>query len=531
MNTPTTLLTILSAGLLAACGGGGGGGNATSSTNGAPPTNTVTGKVMFKGAPLPGATVIAYDSNGNRVFQAATTDANGQYSFSGFGTFCTDCQPTYALFASKPGYAFYPSLASNPTGSRAAYVFNTAPQTWFVPNGAAVARAGFNGVFTNPNGGAGIMFNVITYISVPNNSIVGANFTAYDVTTPLVSLPATGQQTSYVAGDDAALQKGVASPAVRFVDNHDGTVTDNLTGLVWLKNAGCFAPTVWASALADANQLASGMCGLTDGSTAGQWRMPNLIELESIVDASAANPAVTPGNPFINISNGIYWTSTDYFGGEVGSFSAWTIRMSDGRYINDGIANYMTTANNAVWAVRGAGGGAVHLQATGAYVPAGPGDDGTIQNGVPLTAPRMIDNGNGTVTDTMTGLTWMKLANCINQPWAQAVAAVQALASGQCGLSDGSAPGSWRMPNRKEMQSLADRGQNNQALYFDETFNSGQPPISSQQAAFTNFIQFQYYWTSTTNASDPTEAWTVFSCDYGVYDIPKTNTGYTLAVR
>jgi len=50
-------------------------------------------------------------------------------------------------------------------------------------------------------------------------------------------------------------------------------------------------------------------------------------------------------------------------------------------------------------------------------------------------------------------------------------------------------------------------------------------------ANFSNFVQFQYYWTSTTNASLTTEAWTVFSCDFGVYDIAKGNTGYTLAVR
>ena len=41
----------------------------------------------------------------------------------------------------------------------------------------------------------------------------------------------------------------------------------------------------------------------------------------------------------------------------------------------------------------------------------------------------------------------------------------------------------------------------------------------------------EYYWTSTTDAADTTEAWTLFSCDYGVYDTPKANTGYTLAVR
>jgi hypothetical protein len=42
-----------------------------------------------------------------------------------------------------------------------------------------------------------------------------------------------------------------------------------------------------------------------------------------------------------------------------------------------------------------------------------------------------------------------------------------------------------------------------------------------------------YYWTSTTDAADATGStvWTVFSCDYGVYDQPKSVTGYTLAVR
>jgi len=135
------------------------------------------------------------------------------------------------------------------------------------------------------------------------------------------------------------------------------------------------------------------------------------------------------------------------------------------------------------------------------------------------------------VTDTATGLIWMKQANCINMTWANAVAAVQSLASGQCGLSDGSVAGNWRMPNRKEMQSLADREQNNMADYFDETFTSGYASINSQSAIFTNFIQQQYYWTSTTNAAMTSEAWTVFSCDFGVYDIAKNSIGYTLAVR
>jgi hypothetical protein len=41
----------------------------------------------------------------------------------------------------------------------------------------------------------------------------------------------------------------------------------------------------------------------------------------------------------------------------------------------------------------------------------------------------------------------------------------------------------------------------------------------------------EYYWTSTTDAAKVSEAWTVFSCDFGVYDFAKANAGYSLAVR
>ncbi len=34
-----------------------------------------------------------------------------------------------------------------------------------------------------------------------------------------------------------------------------------------------------------------------------------------------------------------------------------------------------------------------------------------------------------------------------------------------------------------------------------------------------------------TDAADPTQAWTVYSCDFGVYTIPKTDLRYSLAVR
>jgi len=56
-----------------------------------------------------------------------------------------------------------------------------------------------------------------------------------------VDLPKTGQTTVYSTGDDGDIQAGVSWPSPRFMDNGDGTITDNLTGLMWLQDANCIA--------------------------------------------------------------------------------------------------------------------------------------------------------------------------------------------------------------------------------------------------------------------------------------------------
>ena len=159
------------------------------------------------------------------------------------------------------------------------------------------------------------------------------------------------------------------------------------------------------------------------------------------------------------------------------------------------------------------------------YVAYATGDDGTLQTGVPLTYPRWVDNRNGTVTDTVTGLIWLKKANCISGQWSESIAAINALATGQCGLADGSIAGSWRMPNRNEMQSLSDRMENNHADFFNRTYTWKATHALYQTPIFASFVVSDYYWTSTTDAADTSEAWTVYSCDFGVYNIPKNRHG------
>jgi hypothetical protein len=144
------------------------------------------------------------------------------------------------------------------------------------------------------------------------------------------SVPQTGQTACYNTagaeiicdgtGQDGELLTGAAWPDPRFTVNIDGTATDNLTGLIWLGNANCFNETpTWATALNDANGLASGDCELTDGSSAGDWRLPNLRELHSLIDFSNSFPAVpntagtgqwTSGDPFTGVRSGYYWSST-----------------------------------------------------------------------------------------------------------------------------------------------------------------------------------------------------------------------------
>ena len=157
----------------------------------------------------------------------------------------------------------------------------------------------------------------------------------------------TGQKTSYAAGDDGAFQAGVAWPSPRFTDNADGTITDRLTGLIWLKNANCAAGATmkWSQALNFCNTLSSGSHGLTDGSVAGDWRLPNRKELMSLVDYSRYAPALPQGHPFSNVQSTWYWSATT---GADDTFNAWVVNMNFG-IVGSGAKTY----RHYVWPVRG----------------------------------------------------------------------------------------------------------------------------------------------------------------------------------
>ena len=153
-----------------------------------------------------------------------------------------------------------------------------------------------------------------------------------------VDLPKTGQTTCYdesgnvidcaETGQDGDIQAGVDWPEPRFEDNGDGTITDHLTGLVWLKNANCAGSMNWYDALTYCNNLAHGSCGLTDGSVAGDWRLPNIIELESLVNTEESNSAAWQNTQgFSNVQSSYYWSATT---SAYHTVNAWLVGMVSG---------------------------------------------------------------------------------------------------------------------------------------------------------------------------------------------------------
>jgi hypothetical protein len=140
-------------------------------------------------------------------------------------------------------------------------------------------------------------------------------------------------------------------PDPRFMDNKDGTVTDNLTGLIWLKNTNCFKMMDWESAILALKSLKDGDCGpdsaliLSDGSSAGEWRLPSMKELCILIDYSRRNPALPNGHMFSDFPSGYYWSATalDYHPG-----LAWIVYIESGTTCYDDIKNHA----GHIWPVR-----------------------------------------------------------------------------------------------------------------------------------------------------------------------------------
>jgi hypothetical protein len=174
-----------------------------------------------------------------------------------------------------------------------------------------------------------------------------------------------------------------------YVDCGNGTVTDNRTGLVWLKRANCFGMVTWYEAMGIVAGLSdlpeNGRscatytsvecdCGLQDGSSPGDWRLPSVGEWEAMfADAlgDGGDPDCTPddglpaitsdwgtqcwslscvilgGCSFVAIQDAEYWSATSQTQNRTHAFSP----IVDTGYLLQG--NTKTLPSGYVWPVRG----------------------------------------------------------------------------------------------------------------------------------------------------------------------------------
>ena len=201
------------------------------------------------------------------------------------------------------------------------------------------------GAFTyTPNSSVESGDDTFTYKANDGNSdSTTASVTISDTFAPVIR---TGQTSSYVAGDDGALQIGVAWPDPRFTDNSDGTITDNLTGLTWMQNSNCWGTLNWSAGFVQIANLNSGTATCADYSGSDtDWRMPNQHELDSLVDFGQSSPALPTGHLFSSVQSS-YWSSSIDAGDVT---SAWLVNL--GSY---GQSSTKTQSDRyTIWPVRG----------------------------------------------------------------------------------------------------------------------------------------------------------------------------------
>lgn len=290
-----------------------------------------------------------------------------------------------------------------------------------------------------------------------------------------ISAPQLGED---FYGQDA--QHNGLQPA--YQDNGDGTVTDLNTGLMWQANL-LSKKYTYSEALAAADTFS--LAGYND------WRLPSIKEIYSLmnfsgitgIDKESTIPYVDTTyfdfrfgddyNPSERYIDAQWATTTAYvntvFDGEPAMFG---LNLADGR-----IKGYPQTKEFEVFFVRG-----------------------NEQYGI----NNFTDNGDGTITDSATGLMWDQEGSSTGMIWKDALQYAQDKNdSNYLGYND------WRLPNAKELQSLLDYtrspGTTNSAA-IDPLFNV---PVIKDEGDNDNY---PFYWTSTTHFDGPMPNKAVYIC-------------------
>ncbi len=271
----------------------------------------------------------------------------------------------------------------------------------------------------------------------------------------------TGQTERY--GDAAGQDAEYAGNEPAYRDEGDGTVTDLVTGLVWQKT-----PDFERRTHAEALEYADGMvlAGKDD------WRLPSIEELVSIVDFRGNQHSRTAylderafDFEWPEVSEGVrsfdaqYWSRDRYLGRTMGGDrSAFGFNFADGR-----VKSYPYRGNQV---------GRLYVRCV---------------RGAAYGANDFADNGDGTVTDRATELTWTRKDAGRAMDWEEALVYAEGLEF--AGHDD------WRLPNAKELYTLVDVTRAPDA----EDGRARGPAIDP---VFETSDPAAWYWTSTTHVEN-----------------------------
>ncbi len=266
--------------------------------------------------------------------------------------------------------------------------------------------------------------------------------------------------------------------AAPFTNNSDGTTTDSATGLTWMRcsmgqtwNGSTCLGTAATYTFAQANALT----GTTIFANQSDWRLPNIRELQTIVDRSTYNPAIN-STVFPNTQSALYWSDSPFL---LYSNTAWVVYFG-----TDGVAHYQDRPNS--YAVRLVRGG----QSAGGLLS--------------ITRPSSdyVNNGNGTVTHTPTNLMWKRCAEgmiwtgstCSGTASSFTASQAEAVSSNFAGHSD------WRLPTEDELVSLVD-------------YSLLNPAMNTSIFPATPAAPNLYFWSASLYAKLSSSSWIV-----GFYD-------------
>lgn len=251
----------------------------------------------------------------------------------------------------------------------------------------------------------------------------------------------------------------------KYIDNGDGTITDMVTGLMWVKARG--PQLSWQNAMDGAENCRVG--GYSD------WRAPTIKELYSLIDFNGwVQGTEEYSTPFIDTDYFEFkfgdtksgsriidcqdWSSTVYVSKTMGNNpTAFGVNFADGRIKGYGKIYRRSKDKRYIRYVRG-------------NTDYGKND--------------FVDREDGTIEDKATSFIWQKKDSGKKLNWEQALKYCEDLTL--AGRSD------WRLPNAKELQSIVDYSRS---------------PKTSNSAAidplFSVTEKESYYYTSTTHMDGP----------------------------